>query len=90
MKVFKITFLTFTKLFKVFNTRDFIYKLLIEKVFVLMLIRLSQLECQYYNFYPYKSSSLLPKEVCLISIINTAAIESSNKPKITCGGGKII
>ena len=55
-----------------------------------MLIRLMQLEGQYYNFNSNKSSSLWPKGLYLISIINTTAIDSSNKPKITCGGGKII
>ena len=41
-------------------------------------------------FHSYKSSPLFPKGLYLISIINTTAIDSSNKPKITCGGGKII
>ena len=59
-----------------------------------MLIILRQLEDQYYNFLFFILISLphyfWPKVLFLISIINTKAIESKNKQKITCDDGKII
>ena len=41
-------------------------------------------------FQIYIPSSSSPKEQYLISQINTTAIESSNKPNMTWGGGNII